>query len=174
MLYAKLLRCSRNNAAKPERSQVKYYERWNLPFNASNIMKMNAELGALLATVIPQPRYSPLRPYCRQIATPSCQNRALGPTEWTEVVCIRDLIVSAGKKRKLYDIPADAPAMACCQRGSGAISAGIVDGEVVAEERDVDGREDFWELRRWKRRVTVSLEPNQAAQPPVSRINVPS
>ena len=85
-------------------------------------MKINAELGALLATVIPHPRYRPLRPYCLQIAIPSAQNAFLGSLEWTEEVCMRDLIVSAGKKRKLYAMPAEAPASACCQSGSGANS----------------------------------------------------
>lgn len=71
---------------------------------------------------------------------------------------MRDLIVSAGKKRKLYDIPADAPARACCHSGRGRIS---VVGFVL-------------EFHLRKRRVAVSLLPNQAAHPPVSRIRVPS
>lgn len=95
-------------------------ERLNLPFKASKMMKMNALLGALLATVIPHPLYSPFKPYCLQIATPSSQNLTCGAVLDTETVCIRDLIVSAGKKRKLYDIPAEAPATACCQSGRGA------------------------------------------------------
>lgn len=64
-------------------------------------MKINALLGALLATVIPQPRYKPLKPYCLYMDMPSAQKRVLGAEEWTLVVCIRDLIVSAGKNRKL-------------------------------------------------------------------------
>jgi len=71
------------------------------PFNASKIMKINAELGALLATVIPQPRYKPLTPQTLQIALPSCQNLTFFAVELTATVCMRLLIVSAGKKRKL-------------------------------------------------------------------------
>lgn len=78
---------------------------------------------------------------------------------------MRDLMVSAGKKRKLYDMPAEAPATACCQRGSGANS--------TAMEEEVDGVIERL-FQRWKSSVAVSFEPNQAAQPPVSRIRVPS
>jgi len=62
---------------------------------------MNALLGALLATVIPHPRYNPLIPESLQTASPSLQNLGLAAEEWTENVCMRDFIVSAGKKRKL-------------------------------------------------------------------------
>ena len=44
---------------------------------------------------------------------------------------MRDLIVSAGKKRKLYDMPAEAPASACCQSGSGASSLESVVGRLA-------------------------------------------
>jgi hypothetical protein len=71
------------------------------PFNASKTTKINAELGTLLATVIPHPRYNPLTPYALQIALPSSQNLTWGAVEFAATVCIRDLIVSAGKKRKL-------------------------------------------------------------------------
>jgi hypothetical protein len=97
-------KCSQNQAfiyAKTSKLPSHDHEKWNLSFKASKITKMNAELGALRATVIPQPRYSPFSPYCRQIARPSLKNRALGLVECTEQVCMRDLMVSAGKKRKL-------------------------------------------------------------------------
>lgn len=82
-------------------------------------MKMNAELGAERAHVIPHPRYNPRIPYWRHIAAPSCTKVFLLCVPPTGEVCIRDLMVSAGKKRKLYETPADAPATACCQSGSG-------------------------------------------------------
>lgn len=48
---------------------------------------------------------------------------------------MRDFIVSAGKKRKLYDMPAEAPARACCHRGSGGRS--FDDSEVPIGETSV-------------------------------------
>lgn len=81
---------------------------------------INAELGAALATVMPHPRYRPLMPCCLHKETPLAQNVGLFPgplfptTAVTAVVvlvpddnatvvsvCMRDLIVSAGKKPKM-------------------------------------------------------------------------
>ena len=138
-------------------------------FNASNIINMKAELGALRITVTPQPRYRPFKPYARYIAAPSAQNFAFGAVECTDEVCIRDFMVSAGKKRKLYDMPAVAPASACCHSGRGSRS-GV---EAIEEWEGVcEGEERALNLRNAT--VTVSLLPNQAAQPPVSRMRVPS
>ena len=64
-------------------------------------MNMNAELGADRITVIPQPRYMPFRPCCFQRRAPSCMNVVRGAVDEVEAVCMRDLMVSAGKKRKL-------------------------------------------------------------------------
>ena len=84
---------------------------------------------------------------------------------------MRDLIVSAGKKRKLYDIPAAAPASACCHSGRGASSSVCVVGrlEGLWAERATSGEFSFR-----NKRVTVSFEPNHAALPPDSLISVPS
>ena len=90
--------------------------------------------------------------------------------EGRDSVCMRDLIVSAGKKRKLYDIPADAPATACCHSGSGCNSRLVV-GKFFCGVR-VGAREEAFHFRN--NNETVSLLPNQAAHPPVSRISVPS
>lgn len=93
-------------------------------FKPSYTAKMTAELGADLATVIPQPLYMPLIPCCFHNAFPVSQkvSRLVLPlpvisTGLTFSVCIRDLMVSAGKKTKLYDTPAVAPARSCCQMG---------------------------------------------------------
>ena len=82
-------------------------------------MNIKAELGADRKQVIPQPRYMPRIPCCRQRATPSFQKVRFSCWPPSGMVCMRDLIVSAGKKRKLYDTPAEAPAMDCCHSGSG-------------------------------------------------------
>ena len=62
---------------------------------------MNAELGADRSTVIPQPLYSPRTPCCFHNDDPSLQNVLVDALFSTEEVCIRDFMVSAGKKRKL-------------------------------------------------------------------------
>ena len=54
--------------------QLTDQDRCKPPFNASKTTKINAELGTLLTTVIPHPRYNPLTPYALQIALPSSQN----------------------------------------------------------------------------------------------------
>lgn len=149
-----------------------FHDWLNFPFNASNIMKINALLGALRITVIPHPRYSPLIPYNLYIESPSAQKRALGEEEWTLLVCIRDLTVSAGKNRKLYDMPAEAPANACCHNGSGARALPRATG--FEDAMRVFSLAEALEFQCRKAKVTVSLLPNQAAHPPVSRISVPS
>ncbi len=64
-------------------------------------------------------------------------------------------------------MPAEAPATACCHNGRGGGSSGeVMDSEI---ER---GDERAFHCRNNK--VTVSLLPNQAAHPPVSRIKVPN
>ena len=90
-------------------------------FNPSYTAKIIAELGADLTTVIPQPLYKPLIPCCFHKAFPLSQKvslfvtpRPVMSTGLTSSVCIRDLIVSAGKNMKLYDTPAVAPARSCC------------------------------------------------------------
>lgn len=127
------------------------------------MIKINADAGADLKTVMPQPRYIPLRPACFQYVLPSAQKLACGPAPTTEAVCMRDLIVSAGKNRKLYDIPADAPDTACCHNGSA--------GRLVP--CSCGGAVPFFSLCLRKSIDTVSLLPNQAAPPPDSRIKVP-
>jgi hypothetical protein len=60
---------------------------------------------------------------------------------------MRDFMVSAGKKRKLYDIPAEAPATACCHKGRGASSVEKGIGEDGANEREGEGSVEDLELR---------------------------
>lgn len=70
-------------------------------------------------------------------------------------------------------MPAEAPATACCQRGRETSSVDR-DGEVGANEREEDDGVYDVEFRWRNKSVTVSLEPNQAAQPPVSLMSVPN
>lgn len=70
-----------------------YPKEW---LNPSYIEKINAELGADRATVIPQPRYSPFNPSWCQTDFPTVQNDRFADRTEISSVCMRDLIVSAG------------------------------------------------------------------------------
>lgn len=132
-------------------------------FRESKMVKMTADAGADRRQVIPHPRYKPRIPCWFQMLTPSLQKVLRGIFGPVGMVCIRDLIVSAGKKMKLYDTPADAPAIICCHTGSGSARAFSLSACVLA----------CFVLICRNIAVTVSLAPNQAADPPVSRISVP-
>ena len=62
-------------------------------------------------------------------------------------------------------MPADAPATACCQSGSASAARSRSRSSSVAARRSF----------HWRNSIeVVSLDPNQAAHPPDSRIKVPS
>lgn len=73
-------------------------------------------------------------------------------------------------------MPAEAPATACCQSGRGARPSSDVVGRFwcLSDEGEEVDSGVFLELRWRNSKVTVSLLPNQAAQPPVSRMSVPN
>lgn len=127
----------------------------NRAFNPSYIKKISALLGTDRATVMPHPAYSPRRPRARYSSFATVPND-LGPANPADAgrssasVCIVLLIVSAGKNARLYAAPAHAPLTALSHGQSSRVGA--------------------------SRRRTLqmsSLVPNQAAEPPVSRMSVP-
>ncbi len=96
-------------------------------FNFPNMVNTTAELGAALAQVIPHPLYNPLAPPSLKIClpVPKKDSRASPNPPVTSPVCIRDLIVSAGKQMKLYATPAAAPPSSCWYTWRGARDASL-------------------------------------------------
>lgn len=130
---------------------------------------MIALLGILRATVIPQPAYNPRMPCARYNAInvpPNVAFRGIepggsNPREVVDLgrssssVCIALFTVSAGNSAKLNAAPAHAPDNADSQ-GRSCVSVEV-----------------GWERRAKSNEPMYSLVLNQAAVPPVSRINVP-
>lgn len=120
----------------------------------------------LRTAVTPIPAYNPRTPCFCHIRTPVLQNvgaggrGAPGATGRNSAsVCIVDLMVSAGKNDTLYAAPAQAPATA--------------DSHATKSRSLPTRRAPVGKRRARSNEATYSLEVNQAAQPPASRMNVP-
>lgn len=104
---------------------------------------------------MPHPAYSPRKPRARYNSLATVPND-LGPADPADAgrssasVCIVLLIVSAGKNARLYAAPAHAPLTALSHGQSSRVGAS-----------------------RRRNLHMSSLVPNQAAEPPVSRMSVP-
>lgn len=127
----------------------------NRAFNPSYIKNISALLGTDRATVMPHPAYSPRTPRARYSSLATAPND-LWPMVPADAgrssasVCIVLLIVSAGKHVRLYAAPAHAPLNALSHGQSSRVGPS----------------------RRRSLQMN-SLVPNQAAEPPVSRMSVP-